>query len=300
MPESDLVAKHGDAAAGRTYQELLTTSQLPRHEVWPLLEAASGRSREYMIAHGQEPVETAALMLFKRMTTLRHEGIPIAYLTGWREFYGKPFWVNRHTLIPRIDTELLIDTALSVVDRFDNPVRLCDLGTGSGCIAITLALELRQAQITATDACAKALEMARNNAAWLGVGGRVDFRCGRWFAALTGLAQRFHGLISNPPYVAAGDPHLQMGDLHFEPGTALTPARSRGGKALPDTGLSDIAEIAHGAPQWLEPHGFLLIEHGFQQQGAVIGLLDEAGFQAIQGLTDQAGLPRAVIGFRPG
>ncbi len=249
-----------------------------------------------MIAHGQEPADSAACALFERMTALRQQGVPIAYLTGWREFYGRPFWVNRHTLIPRIDTELLIDTVLSTVGQKDEPIRLCDLGTGSGCIAITLALELKQAQMTATDAQAKAIEMARNNAAWLGVAGRVEFRLGCWFSALAGTTQRFHGLISNPPYVAGGDPHLQMGDLRFEPQLALTPREENG--ALLDPGLSDIAEIAQGASQWLEPGGFLLVEHGSEQQDGVMALFTQAGFQSVRGLFDHAGLPRAVIGFR--
>lgn len=282
----------------RTYQGLLAASQLPRHEVWPLLEAASGRSREFMIAHGQEQADPAACALFERMAALRQQGMPIAYLTGWREFYGRPFWVNPDTLIPRIDTELLIDTVLSVADRYGDPLRLCDLGTGSGCIAITLALELTQTQIIATDASAKALEMARNNAAWLGAGERVAFRCGRWFAALHGLTRRFHGLISNPPYVAAGDPHLQTGDLRFEPRPALTPAQAGDGESRDDAGLSDIAEIVREAPLWLEPGGFLVVEHGFKQQDAVMGRFAQAEFQSIQGLADRAGLPRAVIGFR--
>lgn len=286
--------------SAKTYQTLLTASNLPRHEAWPLLEAASGRSREFMIAHGQDQVDPAACALFERMTMLRQRGIPIAYLTGWREFYGRPFWVNRNTLIPRIDTELLIDTVLSIAGRYHGPLRLCDLGTGSGCIAITLALELNHVQVTATDASAKALEMARNNAAWLGVNERVNFCCGQWFAALHGLTQRFHGLISNPPYVAADDPHLQLGDLRFEPQLALTPAQKRGDKALCDAGLSDLATIAQDAPQWLEPGGFLLVEHGFRQQNAVMALFAQAGFQSVQGVSDQAGLPRAVIGFRPG
>lgn len=298
MAEADSPSLGSGRVGTKTYQALLVSYQLPRHEAWPLLEAASGRSREFMIAHGQDPADLAACALFERMAALRQQGMPIAYLTGWREFYGRPFWVNRHTLIPRIDTELLIDTVVSTIGQTDGPIRLCDLGTGSGCIAITLALELKQAQVTATDASAKTLEAARNNAAWLGAAGRVEFRLGRWFAALAGITQRFHGLISNPPYVAAGDPHLQMGDLRFEPRLALTPGQQD--RALSEPGLSDIAEIAQGASQWLEPGGFLLVEHGSEQQDAVMALFAKAGFMSVQGLSDQAGLPRAVIGFCPG
>ncbi|MBU3725431.1 MAG: peptide chain release factor N(5)-glutamine methyltransferase [Burkholderiaceae bacterium] len=300
MPETGHATTGSAAPVLKTPQELLAASQLPRHEAWPLLEAASGRSREFMIAHGDKATDPGATALFERMASLRRDGVPVAYLTGWREFYGRAFWVNRHTLIPRMETELLIESALAYADRSHQPIRLCDLGTGSGCIAITLALELKGSEITATDASVKALEMARNNAAWLGVGERIKFREGRWFEALTGLTQRFHGLVSNPPYVAAGDPHLQLGDLRFEPRSALTPMKDAPGDQSADAGLSDIAEIARGAGQWLEPHGFLLVEHGFEQQDAVIALLDQAGFEAIRGISDQAGLPRAVMGFWPG
>lgn len=281
----------------------IEASGLARHEAWALAEAATGRSREFLIAHADEGLGPAALALFHRLAALRSQGVPLAYLVGWREFYGRPFWVNRHTLIPRPETELLVDTVLAVLGQKPGPIRLCDLGTGSGCIAITLALEIATAELTAIDTSEEALQVARNNAAWLGVAERIRFRQGSWTAALNTpragagaeAGQKFHGLVSNPPYVAAGDPHLGQGDLRFEPASALTPQGADSTAAA--DGLGAIAGITRSALQWLEPRGFLLVEHGFDQQQAVIGLMTEAGLTAVRGLSDLQGQPRAVIGF---
>ena len=157
------------------------------------------------------------------------------------------------------------------------------------------------AEVTATDCSAAALQVARNNAARLGVDSRLRFRQGSWFDALGQADAKFHGLISNPPYVAAGDPHLSQGDLRFEPSTALSPSSTTPGPmGLPPDGLSDIAALAAGACHWLEPGGFLLVEHGSEQQSAVMGLFDQAGLVRVRGLVDDQSLPRAVIGFLAG
>jgi release factor glutamine methyltransferase len=135
----------------------------------------------------------------------------------------------------------------------------------------------------------------------LGVDSRLRFRQGSWFDALGQADAKFHGLISNPPYVAAGDPHLSQGDLRFEPSTALSPSSTTPGPmGLPPDGLSDIAALAEGACHWLEPGGFLLVEHGSEQQSAVMGLFDQAGLVRVRGLVDDQSLPRAVIGFLAG
>lgn len=266
-----------------------------------LLEAASGWRREALIAHGSDPVCPAVQALFTRLVAQRRRGVPIAYLTGEREFYGRPFWVSPATLIPRMETELLIDTVIAEIGPIAAPSRLCDLGSGSGCIGITLALEIESAEVTATDCSAAALQVARNNAARLGVDSRLRFRQGSWFDALGQADAKFHGLISNPPYVAAGDPHLSQGDLRFEPSTALSPSSTTPGPmGLPPDGLSDIAALAEGACHWLEPGGFLLVEHGSEQQSAVMGLFDQAGLVRVRGLVDDQSLPRAVIGFLAG
>jgi release factor glutamine methyltransferase len=281
--------------------DLLSASGLSRREGLALLEAASGWRREALIAHGSDPVCPAVQALFTRLVAQRRRGVPIAYLTGEREFYGRPFWVSPATLIPRMETELLIDTVIAEIGPIAAPSRLCDLGSGSGCIGITLALEIESAEVTATDCSAAALQVARNNAARLGVDSRLRFRQGSWFDALGQADAKFHGLISNPPYVAAGDPHLSQGDLRFEPSTALSPSSTTPGPmGLPPDGLSDIAALAEGACHWLEPGGFLLVEHGSEQQSAVMGLFDQAGLIRVRGLVDDQSLPRAVIGFLAG
>jgi release factor glutamine methyltransferase len=276
--------------------DLLSASGLPRREAMALLEAASGQRRETLIAHGADPAPREVQALFERMAAQRRLGVPIAYLTGFREFYGRPFWVSPATLIPRIETELLIDTVIALAKPADRPLRLADLGTGSGCIGITLALEIRLAEITATDRSAAALQVARNNAARLGAVPKTRFFEGRWFEALPQDRMKYHGLVSNPPYVGAGDPHLSRGDLRFEPKAALSPGAVDGIMMQPD-GLSDIATLTKGAPQWLEPGGFLLVEHGSEQQAAVTALFHQAGFSSVRGLADDQSQPRAVIGF---
>ncbi len=277
--------------------DLLKASGLPHREAMALLEAASGQRRETLIAHGSDPAPREVQALFERMAAQRRLGMPIAYLTGFREFYGRPFWVSPATLIPRIETELLVDTVIDLAKAAEEPLRLADLGTGSGCIGITLALEIRSAEITATDQSAAALQVARNNAVRLGAVPQTRFFQGSWFHALPQSRVKYHGLISNPPYVGAGDPHLSRGDLRFEPKAALSPGALDGIMMQPD-GLSDIATLAKSAPQWLEPGGFLLVEHGSEQQAAVIALFHQAGLTGVRGLADDQSLPRAVIGFR--
>jgi release factor glutamine methyltransferase len=276
--------------------DLLKASGLPHREAMALLEAASGQRRETLIAHGSDPAPREVQALFERMAAQRRLGMPIAYLTGFREFYGRPFWVSPATLIPRIETELLVDTVIDLAKAAEEPLRLADLGTGSGCIGITLALEIRLAEITATDQSAAALQVARNNAVRLGAVPQTRFFQGSWFHALPQSRVKYHGLISNPPYVGAGDPHLSRGDLRFEPKAALSPGALDGIMMQPD-GLSDIATLAKSAPQWLEPGGFLLVEHGSEQQAAVIALFRQAGLTRVRGLADDQSLPRAVIGF---
>ena len=277
--------------------DLLKASGLPHREAMALLEAASGQRRETLIAHGSDPAPREVQALFERMAAQRRLGVPIAYLTGFREFYGRPFWVSPATLIPRIETELLVDTVIDLAKAAEEPLRLADLGTGSGCIGITLALEIRSAEITATDQSAAALQVARNNAVRLGAVPQTRFFQGSWFHALPQSRVKYHGLISNPPYVGAGDPHLSQGDLRFEPKAALSPAATGASTTTRADGLGDIAILATGAPDWLEPGGFLLVEHGSEQQAAVIALFRQAGLTRVRGLADDQSLPRAVIGF---
>jgi release factor glutamine methyltransferase len=189
-------------------------------------------------------------------------------------------------LIPRPETELLVDIAREKVGA-GGTVNILDLGSGSGCLAVTLALELPQARVTAVDVSPAALEVARANAARLGA--RVAFAASDWFAALP--PARYDLIVSNPPYIAAGDPHLAQGDLRFEPAGALTDRAD---------GLAAIRRIVAAAPAWLAPGGWLFCEHGYDQAAAAHALLVAAGYTDIEQHRDLAGIVRASGGRRPG
>ena len=277
--------------------------RLPRQEQWAILEAATGRPRTFFLREGIDGLSAAEGALVARWARQRSQGTPLAYLLGFREFYGYRFWVNPGVLIPRADTELLVEHSLAVCGP---DARLLDLGTGSGCIAISVikaaGAQGRRITAWATDQSYRALATAKNNACWHGVS--VQWALGDWFEALgsaqAGLDQqqartdrptealRFDLIVSNPPYIAAADPHLQQGDLRFEPAEALTGIRK-----TPD-GLGEATRIASQAPHWLRPGGSLLLEHGWNQQAEVIALCKRAGFSEAIGLRDLAGTPRAV------
>jgi len=243
-------------------------------------------SPAWLIAHDTDPLSDAHVAAFETLLTRRLEGVPIAYLVGAREFYGRPFLVSADVLIPRPDTELLVERALARIPS-DQAVDVLDLGTGSGCIAITLALERPLARVTAADRSAAALAIARRNADILNA--RVEFLSSDWFAALAG--RRFDLIVSNPPYVAAADPHLARGDVRFEPLTAL---------AAGHDGLDDLRRLIRAACAHLKPGGSLLLEHGYDQADAVVELLRQHGFEQTCTLRDLAGLDRVSGGCRPG
>lgn len=253
-----------------------------RREAQILLGHALGVSRAWICAHGDERPEAPAAGVFHDLMRRRRSGAPIAYLVGKREFYGLDFRVTPDVLIPRADTEALVDAALQKLDR-DNEHEILDLGTGSGCVAITIAHELPRARVTAVDASPAALGVARDNAA--AIGADVEFLHGSWFEPLA--AKRFDLIVSNPPYVAAGDPHLLRGDLRFEPATALIAGKD---------GLTDIRRIVAGAPAHLRPGGWLLFEHGYDQADVCRDLLHDAGFDDVVSLADIAGLARVAGG----
>ncbi|NTV11680.1 MAG: peptide chain release factor N(5)-glutamine methyltransferase [Zoogloea sp.] len=212
----------------------------------------------------------------------RHAGEPVAYLLGMREFYGRPFKVGPAVLIPRPETELLVELALA---RFgDRPgVKVLDLGTGSGALAITLALELPAPEVMAVDASLDALDIAAANAAALGA--EVSFVESDWFNGLSG--GEFDLIVSNPPYIAEADPHLAQGDLRFEPRQAL---------AAGADGLDDLRRIIIGAPDFLAPQGWLMLEHGYDQAAAVRELMVLAGYAEVASWQDLAGIERATVG----
>jgi len=235
-----------------------------------------------LVAHPEARLDAPEWREFRALIERRAAGEPVAYLTGEREFYGRPFLVTPAVLIPRPDTELLVELALAQFG--DKPrSRILDLGTGSGALAVTLAHELPEAEVTAVDRSREALWVAMANAARLRAS--VSFVLGDWFSALG--EDRYHLIVANPPYVAAGDPHLEDGDVRFEPAGAL---------ASGPQGLDDLACIAADAPRHLEPGGWLFMEHGYEQAAAVRGLLTDAGLGAIASWRDLAGIERVSGG----
>lgn len=236
----------------------------------------------WLLAHDTDAVPSAQVAAFDAALSRRLAGEPVAYLTGRREFFGRPFMVTPDVLIPRPETELLVELALTRLVP-GQAAALLDLGTGSGCIAITLALERPNARVTAVDRSAAALAVARHNAAFLDAD--VEFLTSDWFASLAG--RRFDCIVGNPPYVAAADPHLARGDVRFEPVSAL---------AAGADGLADLRHLVAAARPHLVPGGTLLLEHGYDQAPAVRALLEAHGYAEAQTWPDLAGLPRVSGG----
>jgi release factor glutamine methyltransferase len=226
----------------------------------------------WLIAHDTDRLTDIQFTTFQTLVSRRLAGKPIAYLTGTREFYGRPFEVSPDVLIPRPDTELLVELALERIPP-EQAMDVLDLGTGSGCIAITLALERPLARVTAVDRSAAALAIARRNADNLNA--RVELLNSDWFDALTGRG--FDFIVSNPPYIAATDPHLSRGDVRFEPLTALVAG---------DDGLDDLRQLTRSACAHLKPGGRLLLEHGYDQSDAVQGMLRMNGIPHPQSWAD--------------
>ncbi len=262
--------------------ELLALSALSATEARILLAHALRVERAWIVAHGRDPVadaeERAAEALFAR----RRAGEPIAYLTGEREFCSLSLHVTPSVLIPRPETELVVEHALTVIAGRKTP-KVLDLGTGSGAIAVAIAHARRDAQVCASDASAAALAVASRNASRHAVA--VRFVQGDWFIALA--EERFDLIASNPPYIADADPHLAQCDLRFEPAVAL-----RGG---PD-GMDCIRRIAAGARAHLVSGGWLVFEHGYDQGPACVRLLVGLGYTNVVDTQDLSGLPRVCKG----
>ncbi|MGV8923510.1 MAG: peptide chain release factor N(5)-glutamine methyltransferase [Thermomonas sp.] len=248
-----------------------------------LLAHALGKDRSWLFAHADDPVADDARASFQALLQRRIEGEPVAYLTGRQGFWTLDLEVGPATLIPRPETELLVEIALARIP-VGAAVRVADLGTGSGAIALSIAKERPLIQVVATDASIEALDVARTNAARNHIG-NCQFRCGDWLAPLAG--EIFDLIVSNPPYVADGDPHLGRGDLRFEPDMALS--------CGPD-GLDAIRKIVACAPGCLAADGWLLLEHGLDQGEAVRGLLDTAGFIDVETARDLEGRDRVSLG----
>jgi release factor glutamine methyltransferase len=267
-------------------REKLAPEPLARRESEILLCHALGVSRSFLFANPELEVPLKRRADYLALLRRRSEGEPIAYLLGKRAFWTLEMEITPDVLIPRPETELLVEAALEVIP-LSLPCRVADLGTGSGAIALAVASERPKAEVHATDLSEKALELARRNAAHLSLH-HVQFHQGHWLQPLEG---RFDVLLSNPPYVSAGDPHLLRGDCRYEPQLALSPGVD---------GLAAIREITHTSPGCLATEGWLIVEHGFDQGLACRELFNSAGFGNVRTLTDLAGLDRVCVGQWPG
>lgn len=263
-------------------QALNNTSESPRADAELLLAHCVGKSRTWLLTWSDKTLDGGIIAAFQTLLAERLRGVPIAHLIGYREFWTLNLKVTPDTLIPRPETELLVETALALPPT--TAVNVLDLGTGTGAIALSLASERPAWQVTAVDVSAAALAVAQENAQNNGIH-NVHFQPSDWFTALP--AQRFAMIVSNPPYIEAADPHLQQGDVRFEPLSAL---------ASGSDGLDDIRHLIHHAPDWLEQNGWLLLEHGYNQGQVVTALLHERGFQNVRCLLDLAGNERLSLG----
>jgi release factor glutamine methyltransferase len=250
-----------------------------------LLAAALGKPRSYLRTWPEREVEPGCAEAFAAHLARRRNGEPIAYILGRQGFWNLDLDVASHTLIPRPDTELLVETALALLPA--NPAAVLDLGTGTGAIALALACERPAWHVTGVDRVSEAVALAEANRARLQLG-NASFVASHWFSALAG--QRYQLIVSNPPYIAAGDPHLSQGDLRFEPSSALVAGVD---------GLDDIRLIIQQAPQHLYAGGWLLLEHGFDQAEAVRELLSAQGFAAVESRLDLGGHQRISLGQWP-
>ncbi|ACC71894.1 peptide chain release factor N(5)-glutamine methyltransferase [Paraburkholderia phymatum] len=277
-----------------TVATLLRASPLPALEARILLGHALGWRRTELITRADHPLDSAQVAAFRNLETRRAAGEPVAQLIGSREFFGLDFDVTRDVLIPRPETELLVETAVQALEEHGARSRVLDLGTGTGAIAVSIAWSRPDARVWAVDRSEEALSVARRNAVRLlepkRPGGDLRFALSDWYSALD-ASLVFEVIVSNPPYIASGDPHLSQGDLRFEPRGALTDEAD---------GLSAIRAIVASAPARLVPNGVLWMEHGYDQAQAVRAMLAAQGFADIRSECDLAGIERISGGRWPG
>jgi release factor glutamine methyltransferase len=269
----------------KLWQALGLEPREARLEAQILLCHALGVVRSWLISHDRDALTEPAVQNYSVLLTRRLAGEPIAYIVGSREFFGLEFKITPAVLIPRPETELLVELALERIPE-NQPCKVLDLGTGSGAIAISIAKNRPLAAVTAVDQSLEALAVARENAARLEVS-NLSLLYSDWFGALDG--ETFDLIVSNPPYVEASDSHLQRGDVRFEPLSAL---------ASGSDGLDDIRRIAAVAPQHLRPGGWLLFEHGYNQGEGCREILRQQGFLAVKTIRDLAGLDRVSMGVK--
>ncbi|MGW8246592.1 MAG: peptide chain release factor N(5)-glutamine methyltransferase [Acidiferrobacterales bacterium] len=274
-----------DAIVAATAQ-LKNSSPTPALDAQVLLAHTLERDRTYIIAHARDTLDTEIQKRFQQLVAQRLDGTPVAYLTGQQEFWSLPINVTPDTLIPRPETELLVELALDKIPQ-EKEFQVADIGTGSGAIALAIAGERKRSRVVASDSSTNAIRVARENAKQLGIP-NIEFTIGSLFDAFGD--KKFNLIVSNPPYIPENDPHLLQGDVRFEPRNALA--------AGPD-GLDVIRRIVEDAERHLLPGGWLMIEHGYDQEAPIEELFRQAGFEEIECYRDLAGQPRITIGQRP-
>lgn len=270
-----------------TIEMLLKTAELPdspsaKLDAEWLLAAALGKPLSYLRTWPEREVPAASAERFASDLRRRRQGEPVAYILGRQGFWSLELEVAPHTLIPRPDTELLVEVVLALLPA--TPARILDLGTGTGAIALALAAERPAWRVTGVDRIGEAVALAERNGQRLGLH-NAAFRQSDWFSSLAG--ERYQLIVSNPPYIPVSDPHLAQGDVRFEPRSALVAGAD---------GLDDIRRIVAQAPDHLEPHGWLLLEHGFDQAGAVRELLSRGAFAEVESRRDLGGHERISLG----
>lgn len=277
-------------SADRSLRSILSSSALPPNEARILLahvlEQHYQLPRSALLSRDDMLLSSVAMDAWKTLEARRIEGEPIAYILGKKGFHNIELLVAPGVLIPRPETELLVDIALAEISNRSGQIKILDLGTGSGAIALAVASAASQSSVTATDQSPDALAIATLNAQSLSLTERVQFRRGSWYQALDSQAL-FDVILSNPPYITAQDPHLSQGDLRFEPSSALTDYGN---------GFSCLEIIISQADQYLKTGGLIAVEHGFDQSDAVVQLMNNAGFNEIEVHLDLSGHTRAVSG----
>lgn len=278
----------------QTVQQLLQTARQQLAQLVPPDEASiEGQillmhildvNRAWLLAHATDDIPEKSALDFNQLLQRRMAGEPVAYILGYREFFGLKLKVTSATLIPRPDTETLVEAALQ---KISSAKRVLDLGTGTGAIALAIARHAPHLQVIAVDASQNALAVAKDNAQSLQL---TNVQClqSDWFTALHD--EKFDLIVSNPPYIEASDPHLVQGDLRFEPVSALASGAD---------GLQDIRRIISGAPDYLNSKGWLMLEHGYNQADAVQQLMIKHGFKAVETIKDLGDNPRVTIGQSP-
>jgi release factor glutamine methyltransferase len=261
-------------------RSLHSYSDSPRLDAELLLGKILGLPRSGLIAHGAEPIAADKERAYARLIEQRLRGTPVAYLTGTREFWSLPLRVTAAVLVPRPETELVVELALQFLSK--HPVSILDLGTGSGAIALAIASERPHARVTGVDVSPAALDVAIQNSRDLGLS-HIDWRLGSWFTPVAG--ERFHLIVANPPYICAADPALEK--LSAEPALALCDGPS---------GLESLSAIVEGAAAHLHEHGRLILEHGCDQAPDVARLMARHRFTDIRSHLDFSGKPRVTLG----